>query len=164
MVFLEPADLADASSLVGAIERHLPGIVTTTDSGDWYLFYDPDGVTVPERRFPFCTLMTGDRYDAASDLDRDLATYRVNVGVDRRTYEDLLGPAPRDAAGRRVLDTGFDYTTTDTLLPHPFYAPMHWVCVVNPAEGTRAMLADLLVDAHGLAERRYVDRNGGRTP
>jgi hypothetical protein len=155
VVFLAPADLAEARTLVQAIERQLPGIVTTTGSGDSFLFYDPDGVTRPDQRFPFCTLVTADRYDAASDLDRDPAAYRVNLGVDRASYEELFGPAPREAVGTEVLDTGFDYTALDTLLPHPFYAPLHWLCVVNPGEGTRAPLGALLEQAHDLAKRRY---------
>jgi hypothetical protein len=80
--------------------------------------------------------MTGDRYDKASWLDRDVSTYRVNLGVSRGTYEGRFGPAPRQAAGQAVIDTGFDYTATDTVMPHPFYAPLHWVCVVNPRERT----------------------------
>lgn len=162
MVLLERTDLAEATTLLGAIERQLPGIVTTMGSGDWFLFYDPDATTAPDQRFPFCTLVTGDRYDAASRLDRDPATYRVNLGVSRRRYEDLFGPAPRQAAGHEILDTGFDYTATDTLLPHPFYASMHWVCVVNPGERTRAKLAALLGQAHGLANRRYDNRHSRR--
>ena len=162
MALLEPADLGEATSLLRAVEHQLPGIVTTEGSGDWYLFYDPDGITRPDQRFPFCTLVTGDRYDAASRLNRDPATYRVNVGVDRRCYEDLFGPAPRQAAGHEVIETGFDYAATDTLLPHPFYAPLHWVCVVNPGDRTRARLGELLDLAHGLARRTYDNRKGRR--
>jgi hypothetical protein len=158
MAFLDPADLTSASALLGGIERHLPGIVTTIHAGDSFLFYDPDGITVPERRFPFCTLVTGDRYDAASRLDRDPASYRVNLGIGRASYEDLLGPAPRQAAGQEVIETGFDYTATDTVLPQPFYAPLHWVCVVNPGPRTMAQLGELLVEAHGLARRSYHNR------
>jgi hypothetical protein len=162
VVVLEPRDVADAEALLRAIEGELPGIVTTEGAGDWYLFYDPDGTTVPEQRFPFCTLVTGDRYDAASRLDRDPGTYRANLGVDRRSYEDLFGPAPREPAGHAVLDTGYDYTATDTLLPHPFYAPMHWVCVVDPGERTRRELGVLLDRAHDVARRRYGNRRGRR--
>jgi len=158
VVVLRQADLADATSLLNAVEARLPGLVTTEGSGDWYIFYDPDRVTVPEQRFPFCTLMTGDRYDGASNLDRDPATYRVNLGIDKRGYEDLFGPAPRQSAGYEVIDTGFDYSETDTFLPHPFYAPMHWVCVVNPGERTRAELGVLLHEAHELARHRYENR------
>jgi hypothetical protein len=158
MVELASGDLADASTLVPAIERELTGIVTSSGSGDWFLFYDPDGVTAPDKRFPFCTLVTADRYDGASRLDRDATTYRVNLGVDRATYETLFGPAPRQPAGHEVIDTGFDYTFTDTIMPHPYYAPMHWVCVVNPGNRTRVQLASLLGNAHSHAKIRYDNR------
>lgn len=158
MVQLSSGDLADAAGLLLAIERELPGIVTTGAQGDSFLFYDPDRVTVAEERFPFLTLVTGDRYDAASNLDRDAQTYRINLGVDRQSYEELLGPAPRQAAGYEVIDTGVDYTDVDVVLPHPFYAPMHWVCVINPAAGTRSQLAHLLERAHALAKRQYHNR------
>lgn len=89
MVGLCGDDLADASALLAAVERELAGLVITTGSGDTFVFYDPDRVTVPEQRFPFLTLVTGDRYDAASQLGRDERTYRVNLDVDRQTYEEL---------------------------------------------------------------------------
>lgn len=155
MTSLEPADLVGAAALFRAVERELSGIVTTTGNGDWFVFYDPDDVTQPDSRFPFCTIVTGDRYDAASDLDRDAASYRVNLGISRGRYEARLGPAPRQAAGREVIDAGVDYTSRDTVLPHPFYAPLHWVCIVNPGERTRAELGELLDDAHGQARRMY---------
>ena len=161
MTSLEPSDLADAPSLLAAIEQRLPGLVITDGDGDFYLFYDPDGITVPEARFPFCTIMTGDRYDRASRLDRDCTTYRINVEGSRATYEVRFGPAPRQPAGYEVIDTGSDYTATDVLMPHPFYAPLHWVCVVNPGEHTAADLAELLAEAHATAKRRY-DKKPGR--
>ena len=158
MVRLAGADLSDASALLRAITRELPGIITSSGNGDWFLFYDPDGVTRPEARFPFTTLVTGDRYDAASNLDRDDTTYRVNLGIGRTTYERLLGPAPRQPVGGGVIGAGIDYTEADTLLPHPYYAPMHWVCIVNPAEQTGQLLADLLGRAHAMAMRQYDHR------
>jgi Family of unknown function (DUF6194) len=155
VVTLNQADTLSATALLHAIKRELAGTVTTEGSGDWFVFYDPDGITVPERRFPFITVVTGDRYDAASRLDRDAASFRVNLGVDRAAYEALFGPAPRQAAGHEVIDTGFDYTTPDLVMPHPFYAPMHWVCIVNPGEQTRTRLAHLMHAAHALARARY---------
>jgi hypothetical protein len=161
VVRLSSDDLADAPALAGAIDRQLPGVVETSGHGDRFLFYDPDGVTDPENRFPFVTLVTGDRYDAASDLDRDDRTFRVNLGVGREAYEELLGPAPRAAAGSAVIDTGADYTAVDTVLPHPFYAPLHWVCVVNPGPRTAELLGRLLERGHALAARQYGNRHRG---
>jgi hypothetical protein len=155
MVSLTSADLRNAAALVSALQRELPGIVMSEGSGDWFVFYDPDGVTVPEKRFPFLTLVTGDRYDAASQLDRDAGTYRVNLGIGREAYEALLGTAPRQAAGYDVIDTGTDYTATDTVMPHPFYAPLHWICIVNPGPSTGRQLAGLVERAYANAASRY---------
>ena len=33
--------------MLRAIEQRLTGLVTTIGAGDWYVFYDPDGTTVP---------------------------------------------------------------------------------------------------------------------
>jgi uncharacterized protein DUF6194 len=157
-VSLTSADVSDAASLLSALERELPGIVTSAGSGDWFLFYDPDGVTVPEKRSPFLTLVTGDRYDAASHLDRDADSYRVNLGVGRDSYEALFGKAPREPAGYAVIDTGWDYTATDVLMPHPFYAPLHWICVVNPGPRTTDQLPGLVEQAYAEAARHYDNR------
>jgi hypothetical protein len=97
VVTLNRAGTSSAQALLSAIRRELPGTVTTEGSGDWFVFYDPDRITDPERRFPFITVVTGDRYDGASWLDRDAASFRVNLGVDRGAYEAL--PGPRQAAG-----------------------------------------------------------------
>ena len=161
MVTLNPADISSGQAVLSAIQRELPGTVTTEGSGDAFVFYDPDGITVPERRFPFITVVTGDRYDAASNLDRDATSFRVNLGVDRPTYEAMFGPVPRQPVGQEVIDTGFDYTSTDQVMPHPYYAPMHWVCIVNPAEHTRLVLADLIQSAYVLAMRQYGHRRRG---
>jgi hypothetical protein len=163
MAWPTSADLRNASAFLAALKRELPGIVTSEGSGDWFVFYDPDGVTIPEKRFPFLTLVTGDRYDGASHLDRDADSYRVNLGVGRDAYEALFGKAPRDAAGHEVIDTGADYTAPDTVMPHPFYAPLHWVCVVNPGRQTRDLLAGLVERAYGEAARHYDNRRRRRT-
>lgn len=49
MVQLASDGLADATALLMAIKRELPGILTTNGLGDSFVFYDPDGVTVPEK-------------------------------------------------------------------------------------------------------------------
>jgi hypothetical protein len=163
------SDLNDAESLCAALVRELSGVVITRDGGDSYLYYDPDGVTDPANRFAFATIMTTDAYDGASALGRDEHTYRVNLGIGRGPYEDLFGRAPREAAGHRVIDTGHDYTRTDSVLPHPFYAPLHWVCIVNPGEATLEDLRRLTTTAHALARRQYKgawprsEHDGGET-
>jgi hypothetical protein len=57
-----------------------------------------------------------------------------------------------------VIDTGVSYTAVDVVLPHPFYAPLHWVCIVNPAERTRLSLVELTHRAHLRAQRQESHR------
>jgi hypothetical protein len=79
--------------------------------------------------------------------------YRSNVGVKRETYEGLFGAAPKGAFGAPAFDRTYDFTALDTLMPHPEYAQMFWVCVVNP-EKTWELLKGLLAEGYALAKGR----------
>jgi hypothetical protein len=119
--------------------------------GDTFFFHAPEGAE--PGRMPFATIVTKDYagFDTASDLDRP-GVFRVNIGVGRAAFEELLGypPAAHDAhAGR------FDYTALDRLIPHPVYAVQAWVAILNPGETTAALTRSLLGDAHARAARRH---------
>jgi hypothetical protein len=137
------------------------GVRTAENAGDTFFLYDPDGDLPPERQFPFVTIVTGDRYDTVSDLDRPGA-YRVNVGLTTATYTEMFGAPPtgRDADG--VLHTGYDYAALDTLMPHPVYASQHWVCVVNPGPATLESVRMLIAEAHEFAARKYANQQARR--
>src|SRR5439155_26412439 len=94
------------------------------------------------------TIVTADRYDAGSDLNR-ADRYRINIGLTKATYAKLFGQAP----------TGIDYMATDTVLPHPEYASQYWVCVVNPTLDT---VRELLAEAYGFAVRKHTNREARR--
>jgi hypothetical protein len=137
------------------------GVNAVDGSGDTFFMYDPDGDLPPERQFPFVTIVTGDRYDTVSKLDRPGA-YRLNIGLTKATYTASFGAAPtrRDTDG--VLDTEFDYAAVDTLMPHPVYASQYWVCVVDPGEATWESVRALLIEAHGFAARKYANQHARR--
>jgi hypothetical protein len=56
------------------------------------------------------------------------------------------------------VGTGHDFTALDQLLPHPVYAPMSWVCVLNPSVATFEAVRPLLAEAYQLAVSRYAKR------
>ncbi|MFD4180452.1 DUF6194 family protein [Rhodococcus sp. NPDC058514] len=134
----------------------LPGVtVVTADEasgapevawGDSFAHLDPD------RKFPFATIVTQDvpGWDTYSALDRDGA-FRVNFGVGRVGFEELLGYPP--AAHAEHAD-GIDFTVGDRLLPHPAYAAQSWVSIVCPTRASLPLLRDLLGLAHAHAARR----------
>ena len=139
-----------------AVLAAYPGVDFVHKDGDTYVFYNPDK-TDAHRKFPFVTIVTADRHDAASGLDRE-GVYRLNIGVSKATYEAHFGPPPPFRTDGGYAETGHDFTQMDKLLPHPVYAAMHWVCVVSPGEATfetvvRPLLAEAYAKAAGAAER-----------
>jgi hypothetical protein len=71
--------------------------------------------------------------------------YRLNIGVGRPSFERLVD-ANRD----------YNYTATNSLMPHPVYAKQLWLAIVNPSRQTFELeLKPLLDEAYArLAGRR----------
>ena len=125
---------------------------TVDHEGDTFFMYAPDGDLPPERQFPFVTIVTGDRHDTASDLDRP-DVYRLNIGLTKATFAGLFGAPPAQ---------GWDYTALDTVMPHPVYGGQHWVCVLNPGEATWDGVRTMLAEAHSFAARKYANQQARR--
>lgn len=121
--------------------------------GDTFVFHAPDGTPATAQRMPFATIVTKDYpgFDTASDLDRP-GFFRLNIGVGRAAFEELLGYPP--AAHAEHAD-GTDYAATDRLIPHPVYAAQGWVAVVNPGPATAGQVKDLLTAAGARAAERH---------
>jgi|SRR5579864_1591036 len=113
--------------------------------GDTFFIYDPDHNLTGSRRFPFATIVTKDygEFDNASQLDRP-GVFRLNIGVSKETFASMFG-----AGGDH------DSAALDTLMPHPIYGRNHWVCVLNPSDGTFEKLKPLLAEAYGIAVSRH---------
>jgi hypothetical protein len=141
----------------GAVTRYITGkfehVVAVEKDGDTFFTVDPSGRPPDGAWMPFATVVTGDRYDRASHLER-VGTYRLNIGLGKATYTGLFGAPPRQRDADRVLDTGFDYAAEDRLMPHPYYASQYWVCVVDPSDATFEEVEPLLAEAHALAARK----------
>lgn len=103
--------------------------------------------SLDEKHWPnFATIVWTDEHDegAPSNLARD-GVYRVNVGVDRETFQRLVGSA-----------TDPDYAAFDRFVPHPVYAKQRWISILNPSHATvRDRLMPLIAAGHDrMAARR----------
>jgi hypothetical protein len=99
-----------------------------------------------EKHWPnYATLVTTDEHDDDSNLTRPGA-FRINMGVDRETFERIAAEAGPDP----------DYSAVDRVLPHPVYAAQRWICIVNPSHATfQDDVVPLLTVAHDrLAAQR----------
>lgn len=125
--------------------------------GDAFFYYAPDG-RMPQNVQPYGTIVTKNYPgDTACDLDPP-GRWRVNVHVDRATFRELTGEEPRSLTRPR------DYAAADSVMPHPVYGALGWICVVNPAERTTDTVMRLLRDAHDAARARFERRHERERP
>jgi hypothetical protein len=145
------------TSIPQYITGTFPHIQIASANGDSFFYYGPDG-KVPEKTFPFATLVTKDEYDTVSNLNRP-GVFRLNIGVGKSTYNTLLGELPSAPGESGVVNTGHDFTSLDQLMPHPVYGHMAWVCVLNPGENTTETVKQLLAEAYQTAVSKHTKRN-----
>lgn len=132
------------------------GLVLVNAWGEQSFFYNPDG-RLP-RGVYFATIKDKDGdNDQSSQLGRD-NVFRFNFGISGSSYAKVLGKKPARPAAGGVVNTGHDFTSLNTLLPHPVYAWMSWVCVLNPDKAMLKELTPLLDESYKLVVKKYVKR------
>ena len=152
----ELVDLLGALPGVAAVTASKEGGAPEVACGDRFFFYDPDGDTPADRRWPFATIVTKDYpgWDVASNLDR-AGVYRLNLDVGRRRFEELFGFPAADFGARQ---DAFDFAASDRVLPHPTYAKQGWISIIVPGEATHEQLPALIGLAHQRARDRFQRR------
>lgn len=112
------------------ILQHFEKVHVVEADGDLFFMHDGD------EKFPFATIVTKDNeYEKVSNLNRE-GFFRLNIGVDKDTFMPLFGGLTDKKGLEAYMDVGIDFTAEDTLMPHPTYGSLYWVCVVNPSSKT----------------------------
>ena len=70
--------------------------------------------------------------DKASKLDRD-GVFRLNIGINKEEFLSLFYTMPKRPAKGCFIKGGYDFQALDTILPHPIYGWMSWICILNPS-------------------------------
>jgi hypothetical protein len=98
-----------------------------------------------DHRLSFVTIANSDsEWDHVSDLNRD-GVFRVNIGISKATFQDLIAKSD----GKQV-----DYSVLNTFLPHPEYAQQNFVCILNPSGENVKTTKELIAEAHSIAAKR----------
>jgi hypothetical protein len=135
-----PSRGPDQDEMIQLIRNAFPdAVVAMIDSAAFF--------SLDEKHWPnFATVVWTDEHDEGtpSKLARP-GVYRVNVGVDRLTFQRLVGSL-----------TDVDYAAFDRFVPHPVYAKQRWIGILNPSHETvRETLMPLIAAGHDrLAARR----------
>lgn len=125
---------------------------------DSFFFYGPMGES---NKFPFATLVTKDDYEKVSKLNRP-GVFRLNVGISKASYLSLFGAPPPRPNADGIIDSGYDYSALDQIMPHPVYANMFWVGVLNPGPATFEKIKPLLAEAYDTTVRNQTKREANQ--
>lgn len=135
---------------------NLPGTVSVDSWGERGIFYNPDGKL--RRGVYVATIKEKDgENDAASRLDRP-GTYCINIGLRKQTFIHMFGALPARPKKGSVVDMPFDFSETDVILPHPVYAWMGWIRVIDPSAQTFERCKPLLMEAYVYAQEKWAKR------
>lgn len=135
---------------------HMEGTVLVESWGEKGIFYNPGNVL--KRGVYVLTVKEKDgENDKASALCRP-GIYRVNLGLRRETFAQLFGALPKRPAKGEAVAMDFDFSALDTLLPHPVYAWMGWVCILNPTAETFESLKPYIREAYAFAQEKFKKR------
>src|SRR5262245_48915398 len=98
-----------------------------------------------DHRLPFVTIANSDHdFDKVSNLNRD-GVFRINIGISKETFKNLLGEPSSEP---------IDYSILDTFLPHPEYSKQNFICILNPSNENVDKTKNLIVEAHSIAAAR----------
>ncbi len=135
---------------------YLEGSILVESWGEKGIFYNPGHAL--KRGVYILTVKEKDGdHDKSSNLDRP-GIYRVNLGVRKGTFIKLFGAVPKRPGAGGIVEMDHDFSVTDQILPHPVYAWMSWLCVLNPSEDTFEALKPYIQEAYEYAKEKFARR------
>lgn len=136
--------------------ENLDGVVEINSWGERGIFYNPGRVL--KRGVYVLTVKEKDgNNDRSSQLNRN-GTFRVNLGLRKQTFQNLFGELPKRPAKGSVVEMSYDFTNTDTIMPHPVYAWIGWICVLNPTIETFESLKTYIQESYEFAKEKFSKR------
>ena len=136
--------------------NNLEGTVLVNSWGEKGIFYNPNNTL--KRGVYILTVKEKDgENDKSSNLDRE-NIYRVNMGLRKNTFVNMFGDIPKRPAKGGVVEMEYDFTSGNKLMPHPVYAWMGWVFILNPTEQKFEELKPLIQEAYEYAKEKFKKR------
>lgn len=135
---------------------NLEGTVLVESFGEKGIFYNPNNLL--KRGVYILTIKEKDGdNDKSSNLDRD-GIYRVNIGVRKSTFIKLFREIPKRPSAGEFVDMDFDFSSLNQILPHPVYAWMSWICVLNPSLQTFETLKPLIKESYEYSKEKFKNK------
>ena len=139
--------------IIDRLTSRFDGLAPKASWGETSLFYNPDLALA--NGVYFCTVKEHDgANDRSSELDRP-GVFRLALGLPAECYERLFGSRPVRPAKGTAVATGHDFTRLDVVMPHPIYAWMGWIQVLNPSDETFGSMESLFAESYDHVVRKF---------
>ena len=142
--------------IINAVLPFNPGLMENRNWGERGIFFNPDN-RLPKGIYVLTFKEKDGPNDSASALDRG-GRYRLNLGLSPQSFRNWFGPPPPRPRAGSIVATGHDFTTENTVMPHPVYGWMGWIGVINPSAETFERLKPVIAESIILAEKKFAQR------
>ncbi|SEU30018.1 hypothetical protein SAMN05443270_4824 [Lacrimispora sphenoides] len=137
-------------------KENLDDVVLVNSWGEKGVFYNPQHKL--KRGVYVLTIKEKDgENDKSSNLNR-ANIFRVNLGIRKTTFKELFGEIPNRPAAGGIVDMDYDFTELDKIIPHPVYAWMGWISVLNPSVKTFEILKPFIEEAYTFSKEKFSKR------
>ncbi|MFA9464850.1 MAG: DUF6194 family protein [Velocimicrobium sp.] len=135
---------------------NLDGTVLVESWGEKGIFYNPYNTL--KRGVYVLTIKEKDGdNDKSSNLNRS-NIFRVNFGIRKTTFKELFGEIPKRPAAGGIVDMNYDFSELDKIIPHPVYAWMGWISVLNPSVKTFETMKPFIEEAYTFSKEKFSKR------
>lgn len=132
------------------------GTVLVESWGEKGIFYNPNQKL--KRGIYVLTIKEKDgENDRGSNLDRR-DVFRVNIGIRKESFKAIFGEIPKRPRAGKTIDMEYDFTTLDSIIPHPVYAWMGWISILNPSQKSFEQLKPFLQESYIFAKEKFGKR------
>lgn len=133
--------------------KNLKDTVLTETWGEKAVFYNPGNIL--KKGVYILTIKEKDgENDKASGLNRK-NIFRVNLSLRKETFLKLFGEIPDRPAAGKTVNMNYDFKKTDEILPHPVYAWMGWISILNPSYKTSDIIIPFINEAYDFAKEKF---------
>jgi Family of unknown function (DUF6194) len=144
------------TQLQNLILESYPGLNSLDTYGEKSFFYNPENLLT--KGIYFATLKEKDGpNDKASDLNRE-GVFRLNLGISKQSYEKLFGTKPKRPPKGGIVDTGHDFKEFNKITPHPIYAWLHWIAILNPDDDSMSQIKELMDETYQNVQKKYATK------
>lgn len=146
-------DNMDTATLQKIIKSKFDEVITKNAFGETTFFYNP------KRKLPngvyFTTIKEADGpNDKSSNLNRE-GVFRLSFKPFPSTYTSLFGEKPARPPKGEIVELDLDFSIQNTLLPHPIYAWMGWIMILNPSDSELESVLGLLNESYSQAKLKF---------